>query len=135
MLAEDAAVLDAIARLPKAGGTLTVLVSLTTRDRVEPLSLDDARRIAGPYAERGLDLVEARSLRKSDVHAAGSTWGKRLRVGDVRPGIYMRFVRARAADRALVRRAEGFEGERDPATSQATSAGSSSRSIGSSTLM
>jgi 16S rRNA (adenine(1408)-N(1))-methyltransferase len=138
VLAEDESALDAIARLPKEGGTLTVLVSLVLRDGAEaPLRVSDVHRLAGRYAERDLVLVETRSITEEDVRAATSTWGKRLGAGASRQGIYARFVRRRAAGRAFVGDPdrEALEGERDDARAQGTSAGSSSRSIGSNTLM
>jgi 16S rRNA (adenine(1408)-N(1))-methyltransferase len=97
-VAIDPLVLDALSRLPKPGGGLTLLVSLTSRDNAAALlEPTDVPRIQFAYAERELILVEARSLTIADVRASGSTWGKRLGAGKTRDGSYLRFIRPRGA--------------------------------------
>jgi len=95
-LAEDERVFDAICRLPRRGGALTLLVSLTTRDGRAPLADTDISRMLRAYRSAGLALVEHRPIAPADVEAARSSWGKRLRVGGTRPGELLRFVRGSA---------------------------------------
>ncbi len=97
VMGEDPGVLDAIARLPRPGGSLTLLLSLVTRDGLVAVQIDDLDRLAVHYAERSMTLIEARQLTKRDVREAGSSWGKRLDAGGKRPGVYLRFVRDRAS--------------------------------------
>lgn len=96
-LTEDEAVFAAICRLPRPGGRLTLLLSVTTRDGRVPLSDDDVRRLVRAYGACGFVCVERRAIVHSDVEAARSTWGKRLDVGRTRPGQLLRFVRGSAA--------------------------------------
>jgi 16S rRNA (adenine(1408)-N(1))-methyltransferase len=95
-LAEDERVLDAICRLPRLGGALTLLVSLTARGGRAPLTAVDVARTSRAYRARGFALVEHRPIAPADVDAARSSWGKRLRVGGTRPGQLLRFVRPSA---------------------------------------
>jgi 16S rRNA (adenine(1408)-N(1))-methyltransferase len=95
-LAEDRAVFEAICRLPRPGGVLTLAFSVVARDGRAPLSAHDLELLAREYRWSGLTLVEARALDRVDVVAARSTWGKRLDVGGKRPGHLMRFRRASA---------------------------------------
>ena len=95
-LAEDDRVFDAICRLPRRGGALTLLVSLTARDGRAPLADIDISRMLCAYRSRGHALVERRAIRPADVDAAHSSWGKRLDVGGTRLGLLVRFVRGSA---------------------------------------
>jgi hypothetical protein len=92
-LAEDLNAFDAICRLPRAGGTLTLLLSLTARDGHAPLSDHDIARVARAYRSCGFTVVESRAVARADVDAAASSWGKRLDVGGTRPGHLLRLVR------------------------------------------
>ncbi len=95
-LAEDVGVFDAIRRLSRPGGVLTLLLSVTARDGREPLSERDIARVARAYRSYGFGLLERRSVVRADVDAARSSWGKRLDVGGARPGLLLRFVRGSA---------------------------------------
>ena len=95
-LAEDRAVFEAICRLPRPGGVLTLAFSVVARDGRAPLSAHDVELLAREYRWSGFTLVEARALDRVDVVAARSTWGKRLDVGGKRPGHLMRFRRGSA---------------------------------------
>jgi len=95
-LAEDDRVFDAICRLPRLGGGVTLLVSLTTRDGRAPLADTDISRMLRAYRSAGLALVEHRPIAPADVEAARSSWGKRLGVGGTRLGELLRFVRGSA---------------------------------------
>jgi 16S rRNA (adenine(1408)-N(1))-methyltransferase len=92
-LAEDPDALDAICRLPRAGGTLTLLLSLVARDGHAPLSDRDIVRVARAYRSCGFTLLESRAITRADVDAARSSWGKRLDVGGARSGGLLRLVR------------------------------------------
>ena len=92
-LAGDERVFAAICRLPRPGGVLTVMLSVTARDGRAPLDEADVARIRRAYRSSGLVLEEQRAVTRADVDAAGSSWGKRLDVGGTRPGLLLRFVR------------------------------------------
>ena len=92
-LAEDERVLAAICRLPRPGGVLTVMFSVTTRDGRAPLDEGDVARLSRAYRSSGLVLADLRAVTRADVAAAGSSWGKRLDVGGTRPGLLLRLVR------------------------------------------
>lgn len=93
VIAHDDVVLDALVRLLRPGGTLTVLLSILPRDGVADLVTPDLDRIARAYEERGLSVTGIRALTRADVHSAASSWGKRLDAGGARPGLYIRALR------------------------------------------
>jgi 16S rRNA (adenine(1408)-N(1))-methyltransferase len=95
-LTEDRAVFDAICRLPRPGGLLTLAFSVIARDGRAPLSVKDIARVTREYRWSGLTLLEDRAVERSDVTAARSSWGKRLDVGGTRPGRLLRFHRGSA---------------------------------------
>jgi len=66
-LAEDEGVFAVLCRLPRLGGALTLLVSLTARDGREPLTDIDIARVSRAYRARGLALVERRAIASADV--------------------------------------------------------------------
>ncbi len=92
-LAEDESVFAAICRLPRSGGKLTLMLSVTARASRPPLSERDLARMRRAYRSGGLVLVEHRAVARADVEIARSSWGKRLDVGGTRPGLLLRFVR------------------------------------------
>ena len=96
-LAEDESVFAAICRLPRPGGVLTVMLSITARDGRAPLDGGDIARARRAYRTCGLVLVDHRAVMRADVDAARSSWGKRLGVGQTRPGLLLRFVRDSAS--------------------------------------
>jgi len=89
-------VFDAICRLPRLGGTLTLLFSITARDGRAPIGPGDIAHITRVYRSRGFAPVESRAVVRADVDVARSRWGKRLDVGGTRPGHLLRFVRGSA---------------------------------------
>ena len=95
-LAEDDCVFASICRLPRHGGVLTLMVSITERDGRAPLTDQDVSRVVRAYRSSGYALVEHRRVSRADVIAACSSWGKRLDVGGSRPGLLLRFVRGSA---------------------------------------
>ena len=95
-LAEDERVFDAICGLPRAGGVVKLLLSITARDGRMPLTDHDVARIARTYRIAGFELVAHRAVTRADVDTARSTWGKRLDVGGARPGRLLQFIRVGA---------------------------------------
>lgn len=95
-LAEDRAVFEAICRMPRSGGLLTLAFSVIARDGRAPLSVNDIGRVTREYGLSGFRVLEDRGIQRSDVAAARSTWGKRLDVGGTRPGHLLRFRRGSA---------------------------------------
>jgi 16S rRNA (adenine(1408)-N(1))-methyltransferase len=95
-LAEDRGVFEAVCRLPRPGGRLTVAFSVIARDGRAPFTAKDIARVTREYRWSGFTLVESRAVERSDVAAARSTWGKRLDVGGTRPGHLLRFRRGSA---------------------------------------
>jgi 16S rRNA (adenine(1408)-N(1))-methyltransferase len=96
-VAEDESVFAAICRLPRPGGVLTVMLSITARDGRAPLDGGDIARVRRAYRTCGLVLADHRAVVRADVEAARSSWGKRLGVGQTRPGLLLRFVRDSAS--------------------------------------
>ena len=96
-LAEDENVLDALCRLPRPGGALTLMVSVTARDGRAPLSEAEVARVMRAYLSRGFVVAATRPVMRGDVEAARSSWGKRLDVGGKRPGQLLRFTRDSAS--------------------------------------
>jgi hypothetical protein len=96
VLAEDERVFSAIGRLPRPGGVVTLLLSVTARDGRAPLTEGDIARVARVYRSCAFALVERRPVVGADVDAARSSWGKRLEVGGARPGLLLRFLRGSA---------------------------------------
>ena len=95
-LAEDRGVFEAICRLPRPGGLLTLAFSVIARDGRAPLSAQEIARVSREYRWSGFTAVEDRAVERSDVAAARSSWGKRLDVGGRRPGHLLRFRRGSA---------------------------------------
>ena len=92
-LAEDESVFAAICRLPRSGGVLTLMLSVTARDGRAPLDDRDVARVRRAYRSGGLVLADQRAVTRADVDVARSSWGKRLGVGGTRAGLLLRFVR------------------------------------------
>lgn len=92
-LGEDETVFEAICRLPRPSGVLTLMLSITARDGRAPLSEGDVARVKRANRSSGLVLAECRAVTRGDVEAARSSWGKRLDVGGTRPGLMLRFIR------------------------------------------
>jgi 16S rRNA (adenine(1408)-N(1))-methyltransferase len=83
-LALDEAAACAIARLPKPGGVIEVLESVTPRDGIPEIPCLDAAAVAGlaaRYAALGLCLVEAHPASAAELRATSSTWATRLLAG------------------------------------------------------
>jgi 16S rRNA (adenine(1408)-N(1))-methyltransferase len=96
-LAEDESVFEALCRLPRPGGVLTLMLSVTARDGRAPLTEGDVARMVRAYRSRGFVVAANHPVMRTDVHAARSSWGKRLDVGGARPGRLLRLVRDSAS--------------------------------------
>lgn len=99
VLMADPVVLCPVAGLLKPEGKLHLLASSTARDGHAYLSPDWLGRIAGRYAECGLELDEARHAERSDIIVSRSAWAKRL--GLDRPTVLARYSR-RSSRRGLI---------------------------------
>ena len=95
-LGVDVAVADAITRLVKPGGRVSMLVSVTPRDGVEGVPCLDERTVASVaerHACRGLRLVEAHLASPAEVAATRSSWARRLGAGVERQAWRLEFER------------------------------------------
>jgi 16S rRNA (adenine(1408)-N(1))-methyltransferase len=100
LLAADPAVLTGVARVLRPGGTLSLLVSSTARDRaagVGPIDRHALEALAGAYDRHGLAVTRVRPATAADVAASHSTWGKRLGAGTRRPAFTLEATRVPAA--------------------------------------
>jgi len=77
------ALLAALARILQPSGTLTALLSITTRDGGTALGPGSIDR--GAYARAGLRVSEWRRATGAEIVAADSSWAKRLHAGAARP--------------------------------------------------
>lgn len=96
LLRAEPAILSGIARVARPGACITLVLSITPRDRIAGLSALDAEaiaRLAGGYAVHGLVLTEGRPATAGDLAAAHSTWARRLGAGSQRPAWLLRFRR------------------------------------------
>ena len=87
-LACDDAAARGIAALLKPGAGLTALVSVTARDGLGLVAMDEpgaAAELADRWANHGLDLVSLCPATEADVAATRSSWARRLGVGRARP--------------------------------------------------
>ena len=100
LLTADPAVLDGLAGMLRPGATMSMLVSLTARDRaagVGPIDQRSLAGLAGAYHRHGLAVTRVRPATPDDVAASRSTWGKRLGAGVHRPAWLLRATRVPAA--------------------------------------
>ncbi len=97
LLSADPVLVNGVTDLLRPEGELTVLASVTPRDRIPGTThLDQwaassiGRRIA---ATAGLSLRAARPATHEDIVAAHSTWATRLGAGRTRPAWLWRFTK------------------------------------------
>lgn len=95
LLRADPVIVGGVARMARAGATVTILLSLTDRDRAigAPLGEEEVARLVAGCDRHGLTPVQAQPATREDVAASRSSWGKRLRAGDTRPCWLLRFKR------------------------------------------
>ena len=104
LLDADPAIVAGMARVTRPRARVTLLLSVTERDRsIGPVSLDERRfaALAPRYAVHGLLLREARRATVEQVTHSHSSWAKRLRAGTSRPVWFVRFERTGTASRAV----------------------------------
>jgi 16S rRNA (adenine(1408)-N(1))-methyltransferase len=97
LLCGDAAILSGIARVTRPDAGISLLVSVTERDRASGLpALGEWTfgALAPVYAEHGLLLRGYRAAGAEEVAASHSTWAKRLKVGAERAVWSVRLERA-----------------------------------------
>lgn len=95
LLRADPVIVGGIARIARAGATVTILLSVTDRDRAigAPLGEEEVARLVAGCRWHGLTRVQVQLATRDDVAASRSSWGKRLRAGDARPCWLLRFER------------------------------------------
>ncbi len=96
LLVADPAILSPIARIMRSAATLTVLLSVTERDRIEGLNAIDEQILAArapAYAAAGLLLSDCRPATVEDIDRSRSSWAKRLAAGQARPVWRLQFRR------------------------------------------
>jgi 16S rRNA (adenine(1408)-N(1))-methyltransferase len=100
VLDADPAIVGGVARVTRPGATVTLLLSVTERERsIGRVSLDERelRALASDYAAHGLHLRDARPATADQIAQAHSTWAKRLGAGTSRPAWLVQFERAGTA--------------------------------------
>ena len=102
VLAEDGGEVAAgLARITRPGGAVTIVVSLTDRERALGLPALDARlgaALADRHAAHGLALTEWRPATRVEIAATRSTWARRLAAGgDGRPAWLLGLTRREPA--------------------------------------
>jgi 16S rRNA (adenine(1408)-N(1))-methyltransferase len=93
---DDSEVAAGLARITRPGAGVTVVLSVTERERPLGLPLLDAsleRRLAAGYAAHGLALAEWRPASQQEIADTRSSWAKRLGVGKRRPAWLLRLIR------------------------------------------
>ena len=93
---DDSGVAAGLARITRSAGTVTVVLSVTERERALGLPLLDAsleRPLAARYAAHGLGLAEWRPATQQEIADTRSSWAKRLGVGEGRCAWLLRLVR------------------------------------------
>ena len=93
---DDSGVAAGLARITRSAGTVTVVLSVTERERALGLPLLDGsleRRLAAAYGAHGLALAEWRPASQQEIADTRSSWAKRLGVGKGRCAWLLRLVR------------------------------------------
>ena len=104
LLDAEPSILAGMARATRPGATVTLLLSVTERDRsIGPVTLDERTfaALAPRYAVHGLLLSEARPATFEEVTHSHSSWAKRLGAGIGRPVWLVRFHLAGTASGML----------------------------------
>lgn len=93
---DESRVAAGLARITRPAGAVTVVLSVTERERALGLPLLDAsleQPLAAGYAAHGLALAEWRPASQQEVADTRSSWAKRLGVGKERRAWLLRLVR------------------------------------------
>lgn len=106
LLEADPAIVGGIARVTRPGATVTLLLSVTERDRatIGRDSVDEGtfRALAPRYAVHDLLLHEARPATAEEIRRSHSSWAKKLSAGSKRPVWLVQFARVEAAGASIV---------------------------------
>ena len=106
LLDADPAIVGGIARVTRPGATVTLLLSVTERDREtigrDSIDVSTFQAIAPAYAAHDLVLREARPATADEIKRSHSTWAKRLAAGSKRPVWLARFERVDGVGTASV---------------------------------
>ena len=95
VLGLDDEVLRGIRHVAAPGAAVTVLVSVTGRDRGAGVTqMPETREVERAWRDHGFRMIEARAATQAELEASHSTWAKRLRAGADRPVMRFRFERA-----------------------------------------
>jgi 16S rRNA (adenine(1408)-N(1))-methyltransferase len=92
ILCAEGPVLANLARIAAPGATLSVLWSVTDRDRAT-LGPVPTRPTEEPFAAAGFEFRDLRPATVAEIDATGSSWAKRLRAGVDRPAMILSAVR------------------------------------------
>jgi 16S rRNA (adenine(1408)-N(1))-methyltransferase len=93
---DDGTVAAGLARITHPGAWVTVVLSVTDRERALDLPAPDtalAPTLAARYAAHGLALTEWRPATRPEIAETRSTWAKRLGAGTRRPVWLLRLAR------------------------------------------
>jgi 16S rRNA (adenine(1408)-N(1))-methyltransferase len=84
LLRTDPTIVRGLVDAARPGAVVTMLLSVTERDRVEDVGALDGsliQEMCRCLSSFGLRLIEARPASKEDIEAAHSSWSKRLVAG------------------------------------------------------
>lgn len=96
LLRADPAIVEGLLAVTRPGAVVTMLLSVTGRDRVDGVEALDGSAIdelCARMAGVGLRPIEVRPASREDIEAAHSSWSKRLAAGSSRAAWLVRLVR------------------------------------------
>lgn len=88
LLTAEPSILSNVARVARPDADLSVLLSVTERDRIDGIDTIDDRllcSLAPAYAGHGLTMLQARRATPDEIARSHSSWAKRLDAGAARP--------------------------------------------------
>lgn len=96
LLRADPGIVEGLLAITRPGAMVTILLSVTDRDRLDgfqALDGSEIEEVCARLARLGLRPVEARPASPQDIEAAHSSWSKRLSAGSSRGSWLLRLVR------------------------------------------
>jgi 16S rRNA (adenine(1408)-N(1))-methyltransferase len=96
LIRADPGIVEGLLAVTWLGATVTILLSVTARDRLDGLGTLDGPAIeefCRRMAPFGLRPVDARPASREDIEAAHSSWSKRLGAGSTRTAWMVRLLR------------------------------------------
>lgn len=100
LLRADPAIVGGLVEVTRPGAEVTLLLSVTDRDRLDGLrDLDEPaiEELSRRLDRYGLRSLEARAAGKTDLEAAHSSWSKRLGAGSTRATWVVKLARGEVA--------------------------------------